>query len=139
MLYNNVFIGYDKPMDKDLYLTTIGSLLRKQRDAARLTLAEVSERSGVTIAHLSRIENGLTDPRLSTLQRVMDAIGASLSDLAVPRTAAVSVDTVLERRASGRSRLDRAGLGASDPNARLDRKERAGVDVSLERSMVASS
>ncbi|VAW05196.1 hypothetical protein MNBD_ACTINO01-1516, partial [hydrothermal vent metagenome] len=122
-----------------LYLTTIGSLLRKRRDAARLTLAEVSERSGVTIAHLSRIENGLTDPRLSTLQRVMDAIGVNLSDLAVARTATVPVDTVLERRASGRSRLDRAGLGTSDPSARLDRKEQAGVDVSLERSMVASS
>jgi len=116
-----------------------GSMLRRRREAARLTLADVSERSGVTIAHLSRIENGLADPRLSTLQRVMDAIGANLSDLAVPRTRTVSVGTVLERRASGRTRLDRAGLGPSDPNARLDRKEQAGVDVNVERSGVASA
>jgi len=114
-----------------------GSMLRRRREAARLTLADVSERSGVTIAHLSRIENGLADPRLSTLQRVMDAIGANLSDLAVPRTRTVSAATVLKRRASGRTRLDRAGLGSSDPNARLDRKEQAGVDVSVERSAVA--
>jgi len=50
-------------MDTELYLLTTGARLRQRREAARLTLAEVSRRSGVTVAHLSRIENGLTDPR----------------------------------------------------------------------------
>ena len=82
-------------MNRDLYLLTTGALLRQRREAAQLTLAQVSQRSGVTIAHLSRIENGLADPRLSTLQRVIDAMGGTLSDLEAPRIVTVSVDTVL--------------------------------------------
>jgi transcriptional regulator with XRE-family HTH domain len=49
----------------------------------QFTLADVSQRFGVTIADLSRIENGLADPRLST--RGADAVGSSLSDVTVPR------------------------------------------------------
>jgi len=139
MLYNMRLIGYGNMMDKSLYLMATGLLLRKRREAARLTLADLSNRSGVTIAHLSRIENGLTDVRLSTLQRVIDAMGASLSDLVVAPTTTVSARTVLERRAAGSVRVERAGLGPSDPDARLDRKERAGVDVSVERAAVNSA
>jgi transcriptional regulator with XRE-family HTH domain len=93
----------------------------------------------VTIDHLSRIENGLADPRLSTLLRILDAMGGTLSDLEVPRVAIVSADTVLERRAEGRERIDRAGLGSSRPSDRLDRKERTGIDVAVERSALGSS
>ena len=126
-------------MDSKIYLLLAGARLRHRREAARLTLAEVSQRSGVTIAHLSRIENGLADPRLSTLQRILDARGGNLADLSVPTTVTVSVDTVLERRAAGRERVERAGLGSSDVDARLDRRERAGIDVSIERSAVSAS
>jgi transcriptional regulator with XRE-family HTH domain len=132
MLYNN-------HMRKDLYLLTTGARFRQRREAAQLTLADVSQRSGVTIAHLSRIENGLADPSLSTAYRVLAVMGGTLSDLAAPRIATVPVDTVLERRASGWQRIDRAGLGSSDPSARLDRKERAGIDVTVERSALESS
>jgi transcriptional regulator with XRE-family HTH domain len=139
MLYNKNIMPYNNDMEKDLYLLTTGALLRQRRDAAQLTLAEVSERSGVTIAHLSRIENGLADPRLSTLQRVLDAMGGTLSDLEAPRIAIVLADTVLERRAEGRERIDRAGLGSSNPSVRLDRKERTGLDGVAERSALGSS
>jgi len=126
-------------MNKDLYLLATGALLRRRREVARLTLADVSLRSGVAIAHLSRIENGLVDPRLSTLRRVLDVVGGALSDLAAPPVATVSTATVLERRAAGADRVDRAGLSVSDPNARLDRKERAGIDVAVERFALESS
>jgi transcriptional regulator with XRE-family HTH domain len=126
-------------MDKDLYLLTTGALLRQRREAAQLTLAQVSQRSGVTIAHLSRIENGLADPRLSTLQRVLNVMGGTLTDLEAPPVMTVSANTVLERRAAGQLLVDRAGLGASNPGVRLERKERAGVDVTVERSVLGSS
>ena len=126
-------------MDKDLYLLTTGALLRHRRDAAQLTLADVSRRSGVTIAHLSRIENGLADPRLSTLQRILDVIGGTLLDLEAPRIVTVSADTMLERRTAGSERIDRAGLGSSNPSDRVDRRERSGVDVAVERSASGSS
>jgi len=130
---------YSNDMDKDLYLLTAGALLQQRRDAAQLTLAQVSRRSGVTIAHLSRIENGLADPRLSTLQRILDVMGGRLSDLEAPRIVTVSVDTVLERRAEGGERIDRVGLGSSDPNDRLKQKGRTGIDVAVERSALGSS
>ncbi len=139
MLYNNDVVLYHKFMSKDIYLLTTGSLLRQRREAARLTLADVSRSSGVTIAHLSRIENGLADPRLSTLQRVLDSVGGTLSDVVSPRTVTVPIDTVLERRAVGQQRVDRAGLGASSPSARLDRREHSGVDVTVERSATEAS
>ena len=126
-------------MDKDLYLLTTGALLRHRRDAAQLTLADVSRRSGVTIAHLSRIENGLADPRLSTLQRILDVIGGTLLDLEAPRIVTVSADTMLERRTAGSERIDRAGLGSSNPSDRVDRRERSSVDVAVERSASGSS
>jgi transcriptional regulator with XRE-family HTH domain len=126
-------------MNRDLYLLTAGALLRQRREAAELTLAEVSQRSGVTIAHLSRIENGLTDPRLSTLQRVLDVMGGRLADLEAPPVMTISADAVLERRTAGQARVDRAGLGASNPGARLDGRERMGVDVTVERSALGAS
>jgi transcriptional regulator with XRE-family HTH domain len=126
-------------MDKDLYLLTAGMLLRKRREAAQLTLADVSQRSGVTVAHLSRIENGLADPRLSTLQRVLEAVGGTLSDLETPQVVTVPVDAVLERRVVGQERVDRAGLSSSNPGGRLDRKERVGIDVTMERSAMEPS
>ncbi|MEN8239199.1 MAG: helix-turn-helix transcriptional regulator [Actinomycetota bacterium] len=121
-------------MKKDLYLLMIGERLRQRREAVRLTLAQVSRRSGVTIAHLSRVENGLTDPRLSTLQRVLDAIGADLSAIAVTPPKIVPVEAALMRRAAGRERLDDSGVGVSEPGDRLDRKEQMGIDVGSERS-----
>ena len=138
-LYDKRIMRYNNLMDKDLYLLTTGALLRQRREAAQLTLAEVGRRSGVTIAHLSRIENGLADPRLSTLHRVLEAMGGTLSNLETPRVVTVSVDTVLERRVVGQERLDRVGLGHSNVRGRLDRRERAGVDVTVERSAMGSS
>lgn len=125
-------------MEKDLYLLTTGALVRQRREAAQLTLAEVSQRSGVTISHLSRIENGLADPRLSTLQRVLEAMGGMLSDLEAPWVVTVPVNDVLERRGVGQERVDRAGLGISNASGRLERKERAGIDVTVERSGMRS-
>lgn len=139
VLYNKEFVSYNSDMEKDLYLLTTGALLRRRREVAQLRLADVSQCSGVTIAHLSRIENGLTDPRLSTVQRVLNVVGGTLSDLEAPRVVVVPAHIVLERRATGRQRVDRAGLGSSNPSARLDRKERMGIDVTVERSAVGSS
>lgn len=43
--------------------------------------AEIAEAAGMTPGALSRLLTGrVADPRLSTLKRVLDAIGATLSD-----------------------------------------------------------
>lgn len=135
-LYDREIIVYNKYMDidRDLYLLVAGAQLRRRREAIGLTLAEVSQRSGVTVAHLSRIENGLTDPRLSTLQRVLDAIGADFADVSTPGIRTVSVATAIERRDAGRKRVGLTNLGTSDADARLDQRKRRGGDVDDERA-----
>ncbi|MBL8792585.1 MAG: helix-turn-helix transcriptional regulator [Planctomycetia bacterium] len=53
--------------------------LKKAREAAGLSLAEVQERSGMDKATLSRLENGHTEnPTLETLLRYAKAVGKRL-------------------------------------------------------------
>ena len=126
-------------MTNDLFLLTTGQRLRDRRVSLRLTLADVSARSGVTIAQLSRIENGLADPRLTTLMRILEATGATLADIARPSDGTLSIDEALERRDAGRRRVADQGLDAADVGARLDRKARLGIDVTVERAMLEPS
>jgi transcriptional regulator with XRE-family HTH domain len=48
-----------------------------------LTLQELADRSGVTISTLSRIENGLQDPRPSTVRKIAAALGIEPQELLV--------------------------------------------------------
>jgi len=57
------------------------SIVRDLRQRADLTLAEVSKRSGISIAGLSRIERNQTVLELGTLYRLARAIGLSGTDL----------------------------------------------------------
>lgn len=123
----------------DLLLLTTGQRLRDRRVSLQLTLADVSARSGVTVAQLSRIENGLADPRLTTLWRILDATGATLADIARPSVRTLSIDEAIERRDAGGRRVTDQGLDVTDVKARLDRKERLGIDVTVERAMLESS
>lgn len=51
------------------------------RSALRITQEELSRRSGVPRAQISRIETGLVDPQLSTLRRLFEAAGCELAVL----------------------------------------------------------
>jgi len=54
--------------------------LQRHRDLQGLSLADVSKRSGLDRALLSRLENGkLLNPTMSTLWRYANAIGAQVS------------------------------------------------------------
>lgn len=54
--------------------------LKKAREAAGLSLAEVAERSGIDKAALSRLENGIhANPTVETLVRYSAAVGKQMS------------------------------------------------------------
>jgi transcriptional regulator with XRE-family HTH domain len=54
--------------------------LKHQRDERGLSLTDVSKRSGLDRALLSRLENGkVLNPKMATLWRYADAIGARVS------------------------------------------------------------
>ena len=67
--------------DEDQVLD-VGAALRRLREHAGLSLREVQRRGGVTAARLSRIENGHVDPRMSTVMTILEALDATLNDLA---------------------------------------------------------
>ena len=52
-----------------------------------LTQSELSERSGISQADISRLENGTRNPSVALLRRLADAMGATLKIEFVPKNA----------------------------------------------------
>ena len=67
--------------------------LRDARRAQGLSQRELEERTGVRQAHLSRIENGVLDPRLSCIEQVARGLGYAC--VLVPRRALPAVAGLL--------------------------------------------
>jgi transcriptional regulator with XRE-family HTH domain len=59
----------------------IGAQLRAARQAARKTVAEVAEESGLTKGFLSKLERDLTNISVASLIRLCDALGISVGSL----------------------------------------------------------
>jgi predicted transcriptional regulator len=52
--------------------------LKEARESRGLSLQDVSDRTGITRASLSLLENGRGNPTMTTLRRVADAIGVEI-------------------------------------------------------------
>ncbi len=59
----------------------VGSLVRNQREAMRMTVAQLAERIGVSRNTITNYEAGKTEPTASDLVRLSTALGCSVSDL----------------------------------------------------------
>lgn len=55
-------------------MAELGKNLRTARQNLGLTQEEVAERSGVQAGEISRIERGLRDPKVSTLEKIARAL-----------------------------------------------------------------
>ena len=51
-----------------------GTMLKKLRTEARLTQKRLAELARVSQAHIAKIEQGKVDPRLSTVNRILDVL-----------------------------------------------------------------
>ena len=69
--------------------TLIPAFLRRQRNQRRLTLENLSARVGMSPQHLSEIESGKRDPRLSSIERMAEAMGMTV--LIVPEAMALEL------------------------------------------------
>jgi transcriptional regulator with XRE-family HTH domain len=58
-----------------------GSKLREARERRLLTQPELSELSGVMVATISRIENGLQQPRIPTIRKLAKVLGVDPEEL----------------------------------------------------------
>jgi len=55
-------------------LAITGNTLKKLRREAGLTQKKLAERVGVSQAHIAKIEQGKVDPRLSTVNRILQVL-----------------------------------------------------------------
>ena len=101
-----------KPASGGPAITTdlqLGGRIRALRQARRLTLRDVAERSGVTESFLSQVERDVTSPSIATVQRIARALDLSIAQLFAeePQTGRVV-------RREARRRVEYAGLKAVD-------------------------
>ncbi|MGF1894055.1 helix-turn-helix domain-containing protein [Vibrio campbellii] len=52
----------------------VGRKIKEIRKKKSLTIQELSEKSGMSVGHISRLENGLKSPTISTLERLANAL-----------------------------------------------------------------
>lgn len=82
---------------------TLGQRIRQRRTDAGLTLADVASAVGVATSHMSSLENGKREAKLSELQAVARAVGVTLDELlsAAPLTGRAALEVELARVQSG--------------------------------------
>jgi transcriptional regulator with XRE-family HTH domain len=59
--------------------TGLNQTLRSRRKELGLTQEELGQRAGVAAKHVSRIENGTHEPKVSTLFALVSALGLELA------------------------------------------------------------
>jgi len=59
----------------------VGENIKRIREAKKLSQKEVISAIGMGAAQYSRIENGKTDPSVSTMERIAQALGVELAKL----------------------------------------------------------
>ncbi len=62
----------------------IAEAVRQWRAARGLSQRALAERAGMSYPILARLELGQTDPRLSTLEKLAEALGVSVPELFTP-------------------------------------------------------
>ncbi|MDU7588765.1 MAG: helix-turn-helix transcriptional regulator [Acidovorax sp.] len=92
--------------------TLIPAFLRRQRNQRRLTLEMLSAKVGMSPQHLSEIESGKRDPRLSSIERMAEAMGMTV--LIVPDAMAPDLRRYVAN--NGRIYTTNAGQAAAAPN-----------------------
>lgn len=56
-------------------------LLKKKRKEKKLTLAQLSKKTGISTTHLNDIENNIKEPSISMMVRIGKALDLKLEDL----------------------------------------------------------
>ena len=57
------------------YAFYTGQIIEDARKKAKMTQTELAKKIGSNKGYISRVENGQTEPRISTFYRIMNALG----------------------------------------------------------------
>jgi transcriptional regulator with XRE-family HTH domain len=91
----------------------VGDRLRRERDKAGMSLAQLAQASGISKAYLVRLENEPSNPSLQLLARLAEALDVTVADLlGGPRYRAD--DESLQIPPLLRSFADDAGLSSAE-------------------------
>jgi transcriptional regulator with XRE-family HTH domain len=86
-----------EPQHGDDLAGAFGGNVRRRREEAGLTLEQLSTRSSVSRAMLSKVERGEKSPTIGVASRIAHALGAPLSDLIGAPAAASGVAVVMRK------------------------------------------
>ena len=91
--------------ERQLLPTVIGARVKALREAAGLSLRDLTERSGVSAPMLSQVERGETSPTLTVAARIAAGLGLRLSQLLrLDEGGAVTVVRASQRQRGGNAR-----------------------------------
>lgn len=76
--YGEVGTASREKFTEKAYAYFTGQLIEDARKNANLTQEELAERVGSNKSYISRIENGKTEPKVSTFYRIAGALGLSV-------------------------------------------------------------
>ena len=108
-------------MDKDI-VSDIKTTIRSARKDRGLSQAELAGRLRMTQAQIARIENSLTDPRLSTLTELSRALGLEL--VLVPKQLLPSVKSlIVQHRGFLEPRESKRRLVGAEPEDANDERD----------------
>lgn len=55
-----------------------GLIIEEARKKAKMTQADLAEKIGTNKSYISRVENGITEPKVSTFYRIASALGLNV-------------------------------------------------------------
>jgi HTH-type transcriptional regulator, competence development regulator len=73
------------PISKEADAKTVGDRVRDARVKAGLSQSQLARLCGMVQSRIAEIEAGESDPRLSTVRRVAEALSIPISDLLPPK------------------------------------------------------
>jgi len=91
-------------MDTKGMLVVIGERIRNARRRAKLTQTELGKRAGYSLNGIAKIERGQSDPKITGLAAIANALGMPLSALVMPAGAFLEellIDRLIEFATSG--------------------------------------
>lgn len=92
---------------------SVGQKLRHRRVVRRMSLSEVAEKAGLSIALLSQIERGLSTPSLRSLNQICEALDMPMRWLFDADGAAAAGEETVVVRSANRRCLDLGNSGMS--------------------------
>ncbi|MET0715542.1 MAG: XRE family transcriptional regulator [Mycetocola sp.] len=87
----------------DTALSQVAPRLRRARQHKNITLAELSEETGISKSTLSRLESGQRKPSLELLLPIVVALGVALDDIVTPPRVDDAGEPLPPRRVGGRT------------------------------------